>query len=517
MNIKEELILSLIAENARDRADFRRVVASVYRNHNTEGYHSNIDLRETYDLMVESGDIELDENIEKLLVTKKMRSLSGVSVITVLTKPYDCPGKCIYCPTEDDVPKSYLSDEPAVMRAILNKYDAKSQVETRLKSLTKQGHPVEKVELIIIGGTFSHLPRDYQEEFVKSCFDALNGKVSKNLEEAKSLNETAQSRCVGLTLETRPDHIDEDEVTWFRYLGATRVELGVQTVFDEILAKNARGEKVADTVKATELLKNAGFKICYHLMPNLYGSNLELDKKMFQEVFDLSKYRPDYIKIYPCMVLKNTPLYDLWSKGEYKSYTDEELVELICDVKKHVPFWIRIMRTIRDIPAGKIESGSKTSNMRQNILEKANREGWSCNCVRCREISDISKETDQPKYFVEKYNASNGEEYFLSYETPDRKNLYSLLRLRIANNQFIEEIKDCVIIREVHTYGQQIEIGESGDSQHRGLGKALIEKAEGIAKEHGYTKIAVISGIGARDYYRKYGYELSGEYMVKKI
>ena len=458
-------------------------------------------------MMVAVGDIEPDENIEKLLITKRMRSLSGVSVITVLTKPYECPGKCIYCPTQEDVPKSYLADEPAVMRAILNKYDARSQVETRLKSLAAQGHPIDKVELIIIGGTFSYLPRDYQESFVKECFNALNGKESKTLAEAKTLNEITKSRCVGLTLETRPDYITEDEVKWFRYLGATRVELGAQTVFDSVLLKNARGEKVATTSKATKLLRDAGFKICYHLMPNLYGSNLEMDKEMFHIVFEDERFKPDYIKIYPCMVIEGTPLYDLWKRGEYKSYSDEELIDLICDVKKHVPYWVRIMRTIRDIPAPNIASGSTLSNMRQVILEKAVTEGWKCNCVRCREIGSQTSNLNV-KMFVEKYRAAGGDEYFLSFESEDRTVLYSLLRLRLSK---------AAIIREIHTYGQEIEVGESGKTQHMGYGRKLIVEAEKIAKDAGYTEISVISGVGARDYYRKFGYSLDHEYMVKKL
>lgn len=440
-----------------------------------------------------------------------MRSLSGVSVITVLTKPFACPGKCIYCPTETDVPKSYLADEPAVMRAILNKYDARAQVETRLKSLTAQGHPVDKVELIIIGGTFSFLPRDYQEQFVKECFDALNCKTSENLDVAKHMNETAKSRCVGLTLETRPDYITEDEVKWFRYLGATRVELGVQTVFDDVLTRNSRGENVAAATKATRLLRDTGFKICYHLMPNLYGSNVERDKEMFRIVFTDERFRPDYIKIYPCMVIAGTPLHELWRRGEYISYTDEELKDIIKYAKSIVPYWIRIMRTIRDIPAPNIVSGSTLSNMRQVIHSEMAEDGTVCKCIRCREVGSsegIKYNVLGIKYFEEKYRAGGGDEYFLSFETEDRSALLSLLRLRLAGT---------AIIREVHTYGQQIEVGESGETQHKGYGKKLLVEAEKLAKKAGYTKISVISGVGVRDYYRKFGYELDGEYMVKTL
>jgi len=520
MNYLEEIIYTLIEQKVSDQGQFRKVVSSIYAKSNVKGFESNVKLREVYNALVDEGDIEPNQVLEKLLVTKRMRSLSGVSVITVLTKAYPCPGNCIYCPSEVDVPKSYLSNEPAVMRAILNKYDGYDQVKTRLDSLKLQGHPIDKVELIVIGGTFSYLPRDYQEEFIKRCFDALNGLDSRSLAEAKVKNEKAKSRCVGLTLETRPDYIDEEEVKWFRYLGATRVELGVQSLDDKILELNKRGHKIAETKRATQLLKDAGFKICYHLMPNLYGSNLEKDKKLFRKVFSNSDYRPDYIKIYPCMVTKNTPLFTLYKEGKYKSYTNEELIDVISDIKKNTPFWVRIMRTIRDIPATSIESGSITSNLRQVILERSVKEGWQCHCIRCREIgskaSGSKLKVESIKLFKEEYQASEGKEIFLSYETTNRK-LYSLLRLRLTNNQFLQELIGTAIIREVHTYGQEIEVGEEGRAQHVGFGKKLIIEAEKIAQKEGYNKIAVISGVGVRDYYRKLGYNLDGEYMVKKL
>ena len=470
--------------------------------------------------MVESREIEKNEKIERLLVTKKMRSMSGVSIITILTKDYPCPGKCIYCPQEKGVPKSYLSNEPAVMRAILNEYDPARQVLSRIESLKKQGHPVDKVELIVIGGTFSCLPHDYQESYIKACLDAMNGFESKALDEAKTANEKAEHRCVGLTLETRPDYINEKEVEWFRYLGATRVELGVQALDDKILAINLRGHKVSETINATRLLKDAGFKVCWHLMPNLYGSNVEKDKKMFREVFSNPDFRPDYIKIYPCMVIKGAPLYDLWKEGKYTSYSNEELLEVIKNIKSHVPYWVRILRTIRDIPSVSIESGSKTSNLRQVVQREMKMENLSCKCIRCREVGSANKNNidgKDKKLFVEEYESSGGKEIFLSFESADRKVIYSLLRLRLTSNQFLYEIKDCALIREVHTYGQQAEIGEEGDTQHRGMGKKLILEAERIVKENGFRKIAVISGIGVRDYYRKQNYKLIGEYMVKEL
>lgn len=516
MNYLEEIIYTLIEQKIDDEQKFRKIVSSIYAKHNVKGFSTNVKLREIYNALVSDGDIEPSETLENLLVTKKMRSLSGVSIITVLTKPYPCPGNCIYCPTEIDVPKSYLSNEPAVMRAILNKYDAYDQVKTRLDSLKLQGHPIDKIELIVIGGTFSYLPKDYQEEFIKRCFDALNSDNSIDLKEAKNKNEKAKSRCVGLTLETRPDYINEDEVGWFRYLGATRVELGVQSLDNKILELNKRGHNVETTIKATRLLKDAGFKICWHLMPNLYGSNVEKDKKQFREVFSNPDFRPDYIKIYPCMVTKDTPLFTLYRDKKYHSYIDEELVDIISDIKKHTPYWTRIMRTIRDIPATSIISGSVTSNLRQIVLQNAGKESWQCRCIRCREVGLRQKAVGEAELFLEEYEASEGKEIFLSYETRGRV-LYSLLRLRLTKNQFIGELKECALIREVHTYGQEMGIGEKGKTQHTGLGRKLIIEAEMIAKKEGYKKIAVISGVGVRDYYRKLGYNLSGEYMVKTL
>lgn len=520
--IEKEIIKALLSERAKNRADFRRVVASVYRNHNTKGYHANIKLREAYDGMVRSGEVPPSHDLENLLVTKRLRSASGVSVITVLTKPYDCPGACIYCPTEKNVPKSYLPNEPAVMRAILAEYDPFRQVKTRLASLQKQGHPINKIELIIIGGTFSYLPKEYQESFIKNCFDALNGFESKNLTESQKNNEKAESRCVGLTLETRPDYINNKEAIWFRYLGATRVELGVQSVFDEVLLANCRGHNVSETVTATKILKDAGFKICYHLMPNLYKSDLAKDLESFRLVFEDEKFRPDYIKIYPTMVTKGTALFQLWEKGEYKSYTDDELINLICSVKKIVPPWIRIMRTIRDIPGTEIISGSKTSNLRQIIHERLIAEGTRCHCIRCREVGLRDKGLITPnqsdaKLYREEYVASGGKEYFLSFESDDRSILYSLLRLRLSESWDIDEIKNCALIREIHTYGQEEELGHAGQYQHAGFGRQLLKEAEKIASERGFSKIAVISGVGTRDYYRKFGYELGDTYMIKTL
>ncbi|MEK7447583.1 MAG: tRNA uridine(34) 5-carboxymethylaminomethyl modification radical SAM/GNAT enzyme Elp3 [Patescibacteria group bacterium] len=516
-SLLEKIINEAISKNISTEEDFLSLTKEVFRGGKQAKFPSNIELRKVYKSMVQDGKLEPSKQLEKILVTKKMRSLSGVAVITVLTKPAPCPGKCLYCPSQKDVPKSYLASEPAVMRAILCEYNPYRQVEARLSALELEGHPTDKIELIVIGGTFSALPRDYQEEYIKRCFDALNKTNSKDLDGAKKKNETAKHRCVGLTLETRPDYISEEEVEHMRYLGATRVELGVQSVFDDVLKYNKRGHKVQRTIEATKLLKNAGLKVCYHMMPNLPGSNLKKDLEMFKVIFTGQRFQPDYIKIYPCMVTKGSDLYALWRAGKYKPYSDKELEDLICEIKKTVPYHVRIMRLIRDIPSSDIEAGSKVSNLRQNAQKRLAEEDLKCKCIRCRESGLNLAKNDSIQLFKEEYEASKGREIFLSYESDDRTTLYSLLRLRLTKDVFISEIKGCALIRELHTYGQQIRIGKKGDTQHKGLGKKLILEAEKIAKENGYKKIAIIAGVGVRDYYKKMGYKLEGEYMTKDL
>lgn len=476
-------------------------------------------LRKVYLKLVENKEIEPKKELEKFLQKRKIRSLSGIVCITVSTKPASCPGTCIFCPTQNNIPKSYLLKEPAILRAVNCGYDPFLQTQNRLRSLFLQGHPTDKCEIVIIGGTFSALPKTYREFFVKRIYDALNNKESKNLEEAKKLNENAENRCVGLTIETRPDYIDKEEILFLRKLGVTHVEIGVQSVFDDVLAKNKRGHGVEEIIKATQLLKDAGFKVCYHLMPNLYGSNLERDLEMFKMVFQDSRFKPDYLKIYPCCVIEGTELFELWQQGKYIPYTLEELKNLIKEIKKQVPLWVRIKRLIRDIPPEYIVAGNKVTNLRQIVLE----EKYQCSCIRCREIKD--REIDfTPRFFKEEYLASFGKEYFLSFEDENQKKLLSFLRLRIpsqvfsGSSHFIKELEGAAIIRELHTYGAVVELGAHDFSkiQHRGFGRKLLEEAEKIAfKEYGLKKIAVIAAVGTRKYYEKFGYRQVGEYMIK--
>ncbi len=475
-----------------------------------------------YHKLVKSKKISAQPILEKALTKRAVRTLSGVAVISVLTKPYACPGDCLYCPTEKNMPKSYLSNEPAVMRAILNDFDPKRQITMRLKALKANGHDTSKIELIIMGGTWSYHQPKYQTWFIKECFDALNGKVTKTLAEAQKKNESAKHRCIGLTLETRPDYINKKEILRMREFGCTRVELGIQHIDDKILKLNKRGHTNADSINAIAILKQAGFKINLHLMPGLPGSTPAKDLAMFKTLYTQGEYMPDMIKIYPCVVTKDAELYKWYKAGKYKPYTDKQLLKLIQDIKKITPTWVRITRLIRDIPEESIVAGNKITNLRQLVQEQAKKDGWSCQCIRCREVGHVDPaeiKKQKLKLNITSYPASNGQEYFISFDSQDGKALYAFLRLRINNDQknILPVLQDTGLIRELHTYGQAMPLGEKGEVQHLGMGKKLLEEAEKICKKNKLKKIAVISGVGVRKYYQKSGYKLDETYMIKKI
>lgn len=483
-----------------------------------------INLLKAYHKLVKNKTIKPNPQLEKLLKKREIRTLSGVAPIAVLTKPYKCPGQCVFCPSESEMPKSYLSNEPAVMRAILNNFDPYKQVKMRLTALEKTGHLTDKCELIVMGGTWTYLPKQYQTWFIKRCFDAFNQKTAQNLTQAQKWNEKAKFRVVGLTLETRPDYINIAEIKRMRELGCTRVEIGVQSLDDKILKKTRRGHTVDQTIKATKLLKDAGFKISYHMMPNLPGSTPAKDLKIFKDLFSNPDYQPDMIKIYPCVVTENSKLFKWYKTGKYKPYTDQQMMDLMIKIKNIIPPYVRITRLIRDIPSESILAGNKISNLRQLIHEKMQARGEFCQCIRCREARNKEFQISNIKFQVKKYQASDGTEYFLSYESKDKKTLFAFLRLRISNNpnsELIKELPDldnAGIIRELHTYGTLIPLlGKLKDVQHAGLGKKLIKQAEKIAQQNKINKIAVISGIGVRQYYQKLGYELENTYMVKNL
>ncbi len=521
----------------------------------------NSELLSVYRNLLKNNKIKTDKNLEKLLKKKNIRTLSGVAPISVLVKNFPCPGNCLYCPTEKAMPKSYLSNEPAVMRAVLCDFHPFKQVALRLKALQQNGHSTDKLELIVIGGTWNALPEKYRLWFMYNCFAAANEPqitinkkqiiISKNLKlktlnkvtwkdlyREQKKNEMAQNRIIGLTLETRPDYITCSNALEMRQLGCTRVELGVQHLNDKILKLNRRGHGVAETIKATNILRSLGFKITYHLMLNLPGSNPAHDLAMFKKLFKDACFQPDQIKIYPCVVTKNSDLYNLWQKGQYQPYNTEQLTNLLIKIKKIVPEYVRIIRVIRDIPETSIIAGNKITNLRETVLQNMLLNNKPCRCIRCREVGHQQK-TQMPnvkckkiKLCTNKYEAGSGTEYFLNYESVDKKVLYAFLRLHLPTSKNQLLVTDCrlpaagywllttPIIRELHTYGELVPIDQQDKtaSQHRGMGKKLILEAEKIACQNNFREIAVIAGIGVRNYYRKLGYTLLKDtYLVKKL
>ena len=337
---------------------------------------SNFELQDTYKTMLDQG-FEGSEHLQRLMRKRKVRTESGVSVITVLMKPFSCPGKCVFCPTEPGMPKSYLSNEPGAMRAVLDDFDPSAQVKTRLESLRRQGHETSKIEMIVLGGTFSAYPRTYQDMFVKALYDSCNGFVSDTLEAAQIANESADHKIIGLSLETRPDHINEEELLNMRRLGCTKLQIGVQHTNNEILAYNKRGETIEDTIAAFKLIKDAGIKIATHLMPNLPGSNPEMDLEMVRDYFENPIFRPDQLKLYPCVVTPYSELEEWWKDGRFKAYSDEVLMDLLSDMLQLIPRYVRLERLFRDIPGETILEGSQKTNMRQLLEDRMREKGRS--------------------------------------------------------------------------------------------------------------------------------------------
>lgn len=488
-----------------------------------------------YKELIQEGSEE--EHTETLLALRKIKtkSNSGVAVVSLLTKPFACPGRCTYCPTEENMPKSYLSKEPAAARALLNDFDPYMQITNRLKALEMNGHPIDKIEMIIIGGTWSFYHPSYQEEFLIGCYRACNdyntGKDSrvevyedrlKYLLQLQDKNEQALCRIIGLSIETRPDYITDFEITRLRAFGVTKVEIGVQHLDDAVLKLTKRDMKIERVKHATELLRNSGFKVVYHMMPNLPGSTPERDISMFDELFSGIDFHPDMLKIYPCMVLEHSELYDIWKEGGFKTYTDEELIYVMSEEKKRIPPYVRVLRVYRDIPASYIKSGSTISNLRQVMDADMKKNHWQCRCIRCREIREGIVTPDEFTLENITYRTTNGTETFLSFENKEKRTLVAFTRLRLPDehgeNAVLPVLKGAALIRELHTYGRHTKVGAGGSQgQHVGFGRRLLTEAERIAKDAGFKRLAVISGIGVRDYYRKLGFVLEGTYMVKSL
>jgi len=445
---------------------------------------------------------------------KASRTISGVTPVAVMTKPFPCPGKCVYCPTSPEAPKSYTVESPAVLRARGCGFDAKKQVEIRLKTLAEMGHAQDKIELIVMGGTFLSYPQHYQYQFIKDCYDALNGIATTSLEEAKQFNEKAKHRCVGLCIETRPDFCGEEQVKSMLDFGTTRVELGVQTLDDEIHGLTKRGHGVAEIISATRLLRDYGFKVYYHWMPGLPGSTPERDLELSRQLFEDERFRPDGLKLYPTLVVRGSELENWYRDDRYQPYREEEMIDLLIVIKSLVPKYVRIPRLMRDIPRKFIIAGSRDLALRGTIKKKMVQEGLCCSCIRCREYGHRLRDgwaIGQPLLTRMDYQTWGGKEVFLSYED-DNATLFGLLRLRIAGSK--------ALVRELHIFGSEVPLGGKLDraAQHQGLGERLLQEAERITRlDFRAKRLSVLSGVGAREYYRSLGYRLEGAYMVKEL
>jgi elongator complex protein 3 len=491
-----------------------------------------------YHEMVADGTLAADPSLFEKLRMKPVRTLSGVTTVTVLTKPYPCPGKCIFCPTDVRMPKSYLPDEPGAMRGVEHNFDPYAQVRSRLAQLENLGHPTDKIELLILGGTWSSYKRDYQEWFVARCFDAMNEPNPSSppfpdreggtggLGQTHTLNESAPHRNVGLVIETRPDEITPDELRWLRHLGVTKVQLGAQSLDDHILEINQRGHDAATTHRAVSLLRAAGFKVVLHWMPNLLGATPESDRADFAKLWD--GLCPDEIKIYPNQLLANAELYEYWQRGEFHPYTTPELIDLIVDIKPTIPRYCRVNRVIRDIPSTHVVEGNRRTSLRQDIHAEMKKRGVHCECVRCREVRGKTIAPESLRLDDLVYPTDSAEEHFLSFVTADDK-LAGFIRLSLPNENSpatgladldtLSGTRGAALIREVHVYGQSLAVGadREGSAQHVGLGSRLLVEAEAIARGHGFQRIAVISAVGTRGYYLERGFERGEYYLVKNL
>lgn len=453
--------------------------------------------------------------LDPFLIKKPMRTMSGVAVVAVMTSPHPCPhGKCSYCPggVETGSPQSYTGKEPAARRAERNEFDPYLQVKDRIDQLTAIGHKTDKIDLIIMGGTFTSRDRDYQEWFVKRCLDAMNGEDSPDLKGSQIKNETSEHRCIGLTVETRPDVFGDEQVELAMELGATRVELGVQILDDDVLSRSNRGHGIKETIDSTRSCKDHGLKVCYHLMPGLPGSDPKKDLECFKRVFEDPDFRPDMLKFYPTLVVEGTELYKLWKSGEYVPYDVDTAVDLLSKMKSMVPEYVRIQRIQRDIPAPQITAGILKSNIRQLVQENMAAHGDSCRCIRCREVGHTGESLDDIDSVEQKtitYEASGGTERFISLEYND--SLIGYVRLRTDSG-------DTATVRELKVFGKIASIGSDGeDWQHRGFGKELMVEAERLAILDGKKRMRVTSGIGVRRYYASLGYEFEPPYMIKDL
>eukprot|EP00033_Pygsuia_biforma_P003905 GCRY01004276.1.p1 GENE.GCRY01004276.1~~GCRY01004276.1.p1 ORF type:complete len:609 (+),score=165.57 GCRY01004276.1:164-1990(+) len=512
-----------------------------------------------YQSLLRRGCIQQNGILEDLICKKKVRSLSGVLVVTVVMRPdeFSCPNNCFYCPNETiangakvDMPRSYASTEPAVMRAMQHDFDTARQVWDRLKTLENNGHKIDKMECINLGGTFSSYPRKYQEEHCRDIFYAANTyfdverRERLSLVEEQRINENCKCKVIGISLETRPDRITLPELLRFRKFGCTRVQIGVQHTHNDVLEFVNRGHTVEDSIRAITLLKDCGFKVDIHLMPDLPSTTPEKDKDMITTVLETPDFQPDYLKLYPCLDVRFTVIREWKKEGKWRPYAEEDkgekLKELLIYTKSHIHEWTRINRVQRDFPSedhgAEVGYTSKniTSNLRQEIMQEMGRRGVACRCIRCRECKEQIPDLNAAHIVVRTHEASGGTEHFISMENDDESVLYGFVRLRLkpdlestkSSGQgrrgkiLFPELVGAGLIRELHVYGALKAVYEEKTdsvSQHSGFGRRLMEKAEELAVQGGFSKLAVISGVGVRNYYRKLGYELEGTYMTKAL
>ena len=508
VSLSHELIDAVKTGRVRDRDELQNLKLKLCKKYRLDTVPPNSDILAN----VDPSDVKV---LTPFLIKKPMRTMSGVAVVAVMTSPFDCPhGKCAYCPggVQNGSPQSYTGKEPAARRAGRNEFDPYRQVLDRITQLTEIGHKTDKIDLIIMGGTFTCRDPEYQEWFVRRCFDAMNGSESPDLATAHLENETSAHRCVGLTVETRPDVFDDSQIERALSLGATRVELGVQILDDDVLKGVDRGHGTEEVRRCTKACKDHGLKICYHIMPGLPGSDPENDMRCFRKVFDDPDYRPDMLKFYPTLVVEGTKVYDWWADGRFTPLDVDTAVQLLSDMKETVPEYVRIQRIQRDIPVPQITAGILKSNIRQLVADNMDSRGRRCRCIRCREVGHTGASLDDPDKVVLKtmeYEASGGREYFISFEYED--SLIGYVRVRIDSNPV-------ATIRELKVFGRIASIGDDGeDWQHRGFGRELVAEAERIARSNGKEGIRVTSGVGVRQYYASLGFSKELPYMCKRF
>jgi len=509
---------TLILEAVRDGA----TVPQAVRQHplpdgSCLGKHA---LVHAYRHLVDRGAWQEDPELLRRIRMKPVRTLSGVATVTVLTEPSDCPGMCLFCPTEPGMPKSYLPDEPGARRAVQHGFDPFDQTASRLEALHAIGHSTAKVELLILGGSWTAYPAEYRRRFVRRCLDALNGFESASLEEAQRANAGATHRNVGLVIETRPDGITPEAVRELRALGVTKVQLGAQSLDDRILVLNRRGHSVADTRRALRMLRAAGLKIVLHWMPNLLGATLESDRLDFAKLWSDFDLRPDEIKIYPCQLLASAGLEAHWRRGEYAPYSTGELVSLLVDLKPTIPSYCRVNRIVREIPSHNVVAGNRRTSLRMDAQAELARRGERCACIRCREVRSRPPHMSELRFDDLVYSAGAADEHFLSFVTPD-DGLVAYLRLSLPRPDSptlgLDDLRGAALVRELHVYGESLALGveEAQAPQHAGLGRRLMMRAEAAAARAGYPRLAVIAALGTRNYYARLGYKLGETYMLK--